>query len=185
VTKIKFVTVNGEDTIGEPETITCGSIITGTTEGEAPGSFPHCSSGVRNRDSPAVYFKLERASGDIEINLCNSSYDTQASVFREVCDGNFECVGGEDDYVCDGNRSLYTIPDANPDDVYAVIVYGWGNGDYVLAVNCDTNNDALPDTMDVSLEMTQMIREKEEMMHVTQKEDCEESECVCPASAGK
>ena len=32
--------------------------------GEASGSFPSCGVGVINFNSPAVYFKLEGASGD-------------------------------------------------------------------------------------------------------------------------
>ena len=188
-TKVKYVT--GVETISGSKSITCGDIITGTTVGEAPGSFPTC--GTSNSNAPAVYFKLEGASGNTEINLCNSNYDTKVSVFRDVreCGGILvnERVGGNDD-ACgdDGIGSSFTIPDANPNDVYYVIVHGYladrypDSGNYKLAVNCGT---ALPDTMDASPEMAQMMKEREEMMHEMQTEDCEESERVCPASAGK
>jgi len=190
--KIKYVTSHGEETI-QPEPLACGSIISGTTVGNAPGSFISCGNrGAGSRRpaiAPSVYFKLEGASGDTEINLCGSSFDIQVSVFREECDGRFECVGGnEGSKVCgDVKGSLYTILDANPDDVYAVIVHGKkgrsakkkNEGDYKLAVNCGT---ALPDTMDMSPEMAQTMKEKEEMM---QTEGCAVSERVCPASAGK
>jgi len=163
--EIKWVTRPVVETIS-PKVITCGDIIEDTTLNEAPGSF-HCCGRSDNDNSPAVYFKLEGAFGDTEINLCNSSYDTQVSVFREVGKRgdipDYKCVGGNDDAVrCDGG-SLYTIPGAHPDDVYAVIVHGYNgaSGAYELAVNCGT---ALPDTMDVSLEMAQMMREKEAMM---------------------
>ena len=127
----------------DAETVACGDVITGSTEGattnDAPGT---CGT---TGGAPGVWYSFIGTGNIIELGLCNSNYDTKLQVFEGACDA-LVCVDGNDDSC--GLQSEVTFL-STPGTEYFIYVFGFGSsqGDYELTVNCvcDLSVDAGPD----------------------------------------
>ncbi|HRK82008.1 MAG TPA: hypothetical protein PLZ12_11210 [Saprospiraceae bacterium] len=112
----------------------CGSTITGNTE----GAFPDISQGICEGSNllpgHGVWYQIQGDGSIMTLDLCASSFDTKVHVYEGAC-GSLRCVASNDD-AC-GAQSSLSFPSL-PNQNYYILVSGADDafGEFTMDINC-------------------------------------------------
>ncbi|HRD80748.1 MAG TPA: hypothetical protein PLL53_08325 [Saprospiraceae bacterium] len=112
----------------------CGSTITGNTE----GAFPDISQGICEGSNllpgHGVWYQIQGDGSIMTLDLCASSFDTKVHVYEGAC-GSLRCVASNDD-AC-GAQSSLSFPSL-PNQTYYILVSGADDafGEFTMDINC-------------------------------------------------
>lgn len=112
----------------------CGSTITGNTE----GAFPDISQGICEGSNllpgHGVWYQIQGDGSIMTLDLCASSFDTKVHVYEGAC-GSLRCVASNDD-AC-GAQSSLSFPSL-PNQTYYILVSGADDafGEFRMDINC-------------------------------------------------
>jgi hypothetical protein len=129
---------DGNEICFNAETVSCGSVVTGSTVGASVDVAPTCltSSGT---GGGRWYAFSSATDEEVTFSLCNSDYDSKIRVYTGACDA-LVCVTGNDDF-CALQSQVTTATAAGV--TYYVLVHGFSTaeGNYELAVTCAVTFD--------------------------------------------
>jgi len=121
--------------------IGCSEVVIGATLGATFDDVGTCGT---SNTAPGVWYSLTvENDAEIDLELCDSQYDTKISVFSGTCE-ELVCVGGNDDppfgvedCASSGLHSKFSFS-ATGGTEYLILVHGFGSatGIFQLAVNC-------------------------------------------------
>ena len=122
--------------------IYCGDAISSSTIGADSDQEYLSDVGLADCGTPVdgaagVWYSFVGNGEIIQLNMCDSSYDTKLHVFQD--DGfNLTCVGGNDDSDCENylHSKLEFLSEQDSDYYIYVSGYGGYEGDFNLSVNC-------------------------------------------------
>lgn len=116
----------------DAETVVCGDIITGSTEGATVNDDPgFCGT---TGGAPGVWYSFIGTGDFIQLSLCNSNYDTKLQVFEGSCDA-LTCVDGNDDS-CGLQSEVDFVSEVGTEYFFYVFGFGSSQGDFELIVDC-------------------------------------------------
>ena len=126
------------------ESIACGDVVVGTTDGASSESVPFCGTSLSS--APGVWYAFDGDGSTVTVTTCGAAtnYDTKLGVFSGSC-GSLSCVGGDDDdFGCNFStlQSVVTFT-AEAGTTYYFYVTGFGSnsGTFELSVDCVSGPD--------------------------------------------
>ncbi len=134
---------------GSVPMLTCGSVVSGTTEGSTDIGDPTdaCGGNTPSAAAGGVFYRLTGTGSSITVATCISSFDGLLYVYTGSC-GAYVCVGSDDDGC--GNKSggssvTFASTAGTP---YYVFVSGYQalQGTFALSMSCAPGSDLVVST---------------------------------------
>ena len=129
------------DSCAIAETITCGSVVSGSTATATNIDAP-AFCGTDLSTAPGVWYTFTGDGSSVTLTTCspNTDYDTKLGIFEGPC-AALTCIGGDDDDPNCANSGLQSTPPAFTTTLgteYYVYVTGFGTntGNYELTMSC-------------------------------------------------
>jgi len=115
-------------------TVSCGSTISGNTEGAFADTGLSICDGTNLIPGKGIWYQLEGDGSLMTFDLCASSFDTKVHVYAGGC-GSLQCVASNDD-AC-GPQSQVTFQSISG-VIYYILVSGADDtsGDFTMEINC-------------------------------------------------
>ena len=137
-----FISSQNNDEITNAIQIFCGqnimsSTVNNNSDQEYLTSVGLNECGTTVNESSGVWYMIYGDGQEMELSMCESSYDTKLHVFKD--DGfNLMCVTGNDDSDCENYLHSKVTFLSEENIVYYVYVSGWGSyeGDFNLNISC-------------------------------------------------
>lgn len=117
--------------------ITCGTTVSGTTEGALPDAPPDCGTTIT---APGVWYSFVGTGGTVVLSTCSDpGYDTKINVYTGACD-DLTCIGGNDDGPFGCFPGSEVILEVEEGVTYLVLVQGYNGeqGAFELEFSCPT-----------------------------------------------
>lgn len=113
------------DLICDATTITCGSLLAGTTIGSTLTGIGEGGSCGTTQTTGGVWYKVVGTGDVMTASLCATAWDSKMSVFQGTCSSPV-CVGGIDDNgpSCAGTASSYSWI-SSPGVTYFILIHGY------------------------------------------------------------
>jgi len=114
------------DLICNATTITCGSLLAGTTVGSTLSGTGEGGSCGTTQTTGGVWYKVVGTGDVMTASLCATAWDSKISVFQGTC-ASPTCVGGIDDNgpSCAGTSASYSWT-STPGVTYFILIHGFG-----------------------------------------------------------
>jgi hypothetical protein len=141
-----FTTLIANDFVGDATSISCGSVVSGTTIGATMAGAYEGNTCFTVQATPGVWYKVVGTGDVFNASLCATSWDSKISVFEGWNCSDLSCVGGNDDSgpACVSTSASFewaTIVGA----VYWIKVFGYGsNNAFNLSLSCSPVNVVVP-----------------------------------------
>jgi len=116
----------------DAETIACGDVVTGNTEGATSDDDPGTCGTTSG--APGVWYTFTGTGNLIELAMCNSDYDTKLQVFSGSCDA-LVCIDGNDDS-CGLQSEVDFLSEVGVEYYFYVFGFGTAVGNFELSINC-------------------------------------------------